>query len=213
MQCLLELSLLFGLLSPVWALMCYDCMDHEDISSCQSLKCTSSNMQCFSGGTFITSEEGKNTSEYHLCVPQRDCTGPVSVNFGAKRISVNSSCCSTDMCNNATLSAEPGTMNPNGLECFGCLGSSHCASETVKCLGSEDRCFKLTSAGQNMTEIYRGCMSSRACEASGFLIFGLELNSSLSCCMGKLCNSARHPGESGLWGFPLLLVLSLLLYC
>ncbi|KTF86252.1 hypothetical protein cypCar_00047510 [Cyprinus carpio] len=68
------------------------------------------------------------------------------------------------------------------MKCYSCDGNT--CSNTVKCSGTEDRCFKATATIGGKSQVLKGCVSKSLCDATK-LIPGVE---SASCCEGNLCN-------------------------
>ncbi|XP_048035722.1 urokinase plasminogen activator surface receptor-like [Megalobrama amblycephala] len=151
----------------------------------QTLKtCPSGFSQCMS--TTAVKQDGGSTSKGTIknCAPA--CQS-VSMNFGISK--TTTSCCSSDLCN----AQDPPEPVPNGKKCYYCDGKS--CSNTVSCLGTEDRCIKATVAYGGQSAVVKGCASKSVCDAtasvSGFASF--------LCCEGNLCNGAQSVSQSFLF--------------
>ncbi|KAF5885577.1 urokinase plasminogen activator surface receptor-like, partial [Clarias magur] len=64
-----------------------------------------------------------------------------SLNMGTVKVTTNTKCCSTDLCNTQKLPELP-QQPPNGRSCYTCSDSS--CSGTVSCTGNETRCINAT---------------------------------------------------------------------
>ncbi|XP_029105363.1 urokinase plasminogen activator surface receptor-like [Scleropages formosus] len=84
------------------------------------------------------------TSVKSCTIPQRCISG--SINFGILRATVNTKCCSTDLCNNQSTPALAQN-SPNGKQCFSCDLNNDCTS-VINCLGNENNC--ITATGKNL---------------------------------------------------------------
>uniref|UniRef100_A0A8C9TTA9 UPAR/Ly6 domain-containing protein n=1 Tax=Scleropages formosus TaxID=113540 RepID=A0A8C9TTA9_SCLFO len=141
-----------------------------------------SNGQCTQTTVSVLNE----TSVKSCTIPQRCISG--SINFGILRATVNTKCCSTDLCNNQTLAQN----SPNGKQCFSCDLNNDCTS-VINCLGNENNCITATVA-QRTT---KGCISSNICAAANVSAqLGLNLGVNINCCDGNLCNNAQRIMES-----------------
>ncbi|XP_035259861.1 urokinase plasminogen activator surface receptor-like [Anguilla anguilla] len=187
----------YKLMRIIYALDCYVCQAgatgscfSESTETCHASKtnCASITETHYEGDTLTSTMKRKS------CAAQDECvTG--SVNIGIARKTVNTECCSTDLCNTA-LAPELPNSSPNGKKCFTCVGNN-CTS-TLECKGSEDRCINATEStgGQAMTT--KGCASQTFC--SGSLNAQIESNGvDLNCCEGNLCNNALRIGQSVLF--------------
>uniref|UniRef100_A0A672HXX6 Uncharacterized protein n=1 Tax=Salarias fasciatus TaxID=181472 RepID=A0A672HXX6_SALFA len=99
-----------------------------------------------------------------------------SLNFGYERRVWNSTCCSTNLCNNHPA-------NPNGKKCFTCKGGD--CTGTLNCLGDEDRCFTATGDTLHKMIFTKGCASQKIC--SIYITPGLSPYD-YECCEGDFCN-------------------------
>ncbi|KAI4877763.1 hypothetical protein NFI96_028381, partial [Prochilodus magdalenae] len=111
---------------------CYQCI--PDASGTCTDTQTSCTDQCASM-TYFTNYGGQ---EYLYSV--KDCAAECitgSINLGVWKESINTKCCSTDLCNNQTLPALSGS--PNGRRCYTCVGND--CTKTLNCEGIEDRCI------------------------------------------------------------------------
>uniref|UniRef100_A0A9J7Y2Z4 UPAR/Ly6 domain-containing protein n=1 Tax=Cyprinus carpio carpio TaxID=630221 RepID=A0A9J7Y2Z4_CYPCA len=176
----ISIFLLFFLFTAGHSLSCYECT---------SQTCTQE-IQCPYG---LTSCLNAKFNVYVAPVTVRGCAPSVcpsgSINLGFGRGS--SLCCNTDLCNDQKL---PDPANaPNGMKCYSCDGNT--CSNTVKCSGTEDRCFKATATIGGKSQVLKGCVSKSLCDATK-LIPGVE---SASCCEGNLCNGVSSITQSFLF--------------
>ncbi|XP_035259875.1 lymphocyte antigen 6A-2/6E-1-like [Anguilla anguilla] len=195
MKPLVTLALACALFSGVYALDCYECLltatetclsDATKTCPASQTNCNSATVAVYVGDTLTSTIKGMS------CAAQAECVSG-SVNFGIARTTINTECCSTDLCNTA-LAPELPNSSPNGKKCFTCVGND-CTS-TLECKGSEDRCIKATVSGQTVT--MKGCASQTVC--SGSLNAQIEsIGVDVNCCEGNLCNNALRIGQSVLF--------------
>ncbi|KAI4904708.1 hypothetical protein NFI96_025772, partial [Prochilodus magdalenae] len=74
------------------------------------------------------------------CAAAADCVSG-SLNLGLVKTSLNTKCCSTDLCNNQTLPAWS-FGSPNGKKCYTCMNND--CTKILNCDGDEDLCAKVT---------------------------------------------------------------------
>ncbi|KAI4879261.1 hypothetical protein NFI96_020803 [Prochilodus magdalenae] len=174
-------------LVPAPALQCYQCIpDTSGACTDTPISCTD---QCASATTFMSAGGQEQQFSGKYCATAAQCiTG--SLNLGLWKETINTKCCSTDLCNSQTLPALPFGA-PNGKKCFTCVNND--CTRTVNCAGDEDQCIstKVTFAGAQAT--VKGCASRSVCAASASSLQAVGITGSVSCCEGDLCN--RDPGE------------------
>ncbi|KAL1253381.1 hypothetical protein QQF64_018074 [Cirrhinus molitorella] len=166
--------LLFILFTAGYTLSCYDCPSVPGVSCTLTSQCSAGITNCLSTTVTVNG----TTMKVQSCAQSACLTG--SMNFGIGKSS--SLCCSTDLCNSQGAPDSSGT--PNGKSCYYCDGQS--CSNTVSCLGSEDRCFIATVTGFQ-TQVLKGCISKSYCDATALV----PSIGSASCCEGNLCNGAQ----------------------
>uniref|UniRef100_A0A8C7YM21 UPAR/Ly6 domain-containing protein n=1 Tax=Oryzias sinensis TaxID=183150 RepID=A0A8C7YM21_9TELE len=188
------------------------CLSRYDIKSFLVLACNLHSIYyvfkscCLpAGGSIVQDQKVKG------CVLNEEC-GEGSGNSGYFKISVNTLCCNSNLCNTQSV-PEPSKTTPNGRQCFTCDGSA--CNKTLDCEGNEDNCgtgtgqthvlhlfltirkendFKASdfpSLSVNLGEIYtiNGCISKKLCSAlNGYL--SQLLQTKITCAKGYLCNSA-----------------------
>ncbi|KAI4895214.1 hypothetical protein NFI96_030166 [Prochilodus magdalenae] len=119
------------------ALKCYECIP-ELFGHCRVTK-TECPDQCESKTTAVNFGGLGHEVNVRTCAAAGQCvTG--SLNLGMMKVSVNSKCCSTDLCNRQDIPALPTT--PNGKMCYTCAGED--CLETMNCEGDEDLCTTIT---------------------------------------------------------------------
>ncbi|KAG5856155.1 hypothetical protein ANANG_G00005030 [Anguilla anguilla] len=195
MKPLVTLALACALFSGVYALNCYECLP-TGIGTCTDTTktCPASQTNCGSMTAVVYVGDTPTTIKGKSCAAQAECVSG-SVNFGVTRTTVNTKCCSTDLCNTELVPELPNS-SPNGKKCFTCVGND-CTS-TLGCKGSEDRCIKATVSTDGQAITMKGCASQTACSGS----FSAQIGSTavdLNCCEGNMCNNALRIGQSVLF--------------
>ncbi|XP_029101761.1 lymphocyte antigen 6D-like [Scleropages formosus] len=192
MKLLLQLILTCATFSKGYPLNCYQCTSDSNGQCTQTTVCPSSANTCqsstvtvFQGSSVLT-----ETSLNFCTTPQLCISG--SINFGIVRTTVNTKCCSTDLCNSQSTPALAQN-SPNGKQCFSCDLNNDCTS-VINCLGNENNCINATVSQRTM----QGCVSSNICAAAADVSaqLGLNLGVNISCCDGNLCNNAQRIMES-----------------
>uniref|UniRef100_A0A8B9HI83 UPAR/Ly6 domain-containing protein n=1 Tax=Astyanax mexicanus TaxID=7994 RepID=A0A8B9HI83_ASTMX len=122
----------------------------------------------------------KGDLQMKKCATSPECFSG-NMNLGAVKISVNTKCCSTDLCNSQSLGPEA-HLTGGSATCVNneCTGS-------VDCEGDEDHC----SAG-NVKVTQKGCASRSVCAAGQASMSTAGVSGSLNCCQGNLCNGAER---------------------
>ncbi|KAL7864045.1 hypothetical protein AOLI_G00154650 [Acnodon oligacanthus] len=157
------LALICVLFSKALTLECYECIPNlfgpctETKTDCPD-QCDSKTMVMNMGGL-------QHEVDFKKCAAADECDTR-SINFGAMKITINSKCCSTDLCNSQKVPALP-EGSPNGKKCYTCDDKD--CSGTLSCVGNEDHCIIATGA---------------------FSMEEAGIKGDLSCCEGNLCNSA-----------------------
>nr|XP_015224178.1 PREDICTED: phospholipase A2 inhibitor subunit gamma B-like [Lepisosteus oculatus] len=199
MKLLLILSLFCGLHCSASTLKCYRCAaTGNEICSSQQQLCSSSETVCASSTLVEKSGNTKKIVKARACSTRQDCGEVLSVNQGSVRRISNTSCCTTDLCNNFDVPVvDEG--KANRLECVMCSGLDlQCSNyDKVQCLDNEDRCFKDVFTDGQTTLTAKGCASRNVCEKVGAKSLNRTVSVRSYCCKGNLCNSA---GPHGLLG-------------
>ncbi|XP_017542708.1 urokinase plasminogen activator surface receptor-like [Pygocentrus nattereri] len=178
------LALICALFSKAPALRCYQCMP-QLFGDCTDTQ-TYCPHQCDSKTIVLNFGDQKHEIHSKTCAIAEQCvTG--SLNLGHMKMTFNTKCCSTDLCNSQKVTALP-QGSPNGKICYAC--SKDGCSETVRCEGDEDRCISTTvnSGGVKMT--MRGCVSRSLCVGDTTNIEEAGITGDVRCCEGNLCNRA-----------------------
>ncbi|XP_017537043.2 urokinase plasminogen activator surface receptor-like [Pygocentrus nattereri] len=179
--------LLVGVLFPkALTLRCYECIPGL------SGQCTNTQTYCSyqcASETTVTYIGGVQSREVHLkgCAEAGQCvTG--SLNVGLMKTTVNSKCCSTDLCNSNKPPALP-QRSPNGKKCYACADDD--CSRTVNCEGDEDQCVsaRVNVGGAQLK--MKGCASRSYCSVDFSSVKSTGISGSMSCCEGNLCNGAE----------------------
>ncbi|XP_036448130.1 phospholipase A2 inhibitor CNF-like [Colossoma macropomum] len=165
------------------ALQCYDCTE-ESAQTCPRKECP---YQCNSIAATFSLGGVQEKQNMRTCLPSVVCvTG--GINTGFLRGTINSKCCKTDLCNDKALPVLP-NQAPNGKKC--CTNTN--CSETVKCVGDEDRCFNgsvpLGVPFVNKTSL-QGCASKSICDGFVSITQQFNITADIKCCEGNLCNTA-----------------------
>ncbi|XP_060793733.1 phospholipase A2 inhibitor and Ly6/PLAUR domain-containing protein-like [Neoarius graeffei] len=186
MKSQVTLLLICMLFSKALSLTCHQCVPSasgkctEEQTTCSD-QCLTSTTAVYMSGTKLTDVNIKTCGMPELCA-----TG--SMNIGTVKVTSNTKCCSTNLCNSETLPALP-KQAPNGRMCYTCDAND--CSGTVNCEGNEDRCISASVQQGSNTLSMKGCVSKSFCVGSGSSgIPGIGI-SRVQCCEGNLCNSAK----------------------
>ncbi|KAI4879260.1 hypothetical protein NFI96_020802 [Prochilodus magdalenae] len=90
--------------------------------------------------TYFTSAGGQEQQvSVKDCAEAAQCiTG--SINLGVSKTTLNTQCCSTDLCNTEILPGKTKRFGvPNGRRCYTCVNND--CTKTLNCEGIEDRCI------------------------------------------------------------------------
>ncbi|XP_072553517.1 urokinase plasminogen activator surface receptor-like [Salminus brasiliensis] len=160
---------------------CTDAYNHERECSDQCVRLTFSLSM---GGTQID-RNINGCQEPAVCING-------SINTGHLKASLNSECCTTNLCNNEKMPASQ-KLPTNGKKC--CLNQD--CSSTVNCEGDEDFCFigREIPLDEDLISL-RGCVTKSICDLNisllkRFLRLDRSVPVNMSCCQGGLCNAAE----------------------
>ncbi|MCI4387803.1 hypothetical protein PGIGA_G00078460 [Pangasianodon gigas] len=180
------LLLICMLFSKALSLTCHQCLPSpsgpctNELITCSD-QCLSTTTAMYMSGTKVTDINIKTCGVPELCASG-------SLNLGTVKVTSNSKCCSTNLCNTETLPALP-QQAPNGRMCYTCDTNS--CSVKVSCEGDEDRCISASVQQGSNTVSMKGCVSKSLCIASASSsVPGLGI-SKVQCCEGNLCNGAE----------------------
>ncbi|XP_072552243.1 urokinase plasminogen activator surface receptor-like [Salminus brasiliensis] len=182
MRLQVTLTLFCLLLPEVLALKCYECVPVPP-ATCTDREKDCAGL-CASGYTAGELAGVKHELWVKNCVSAAECVNG-SLNLGTMKMSINTKCCSTNLCNSQPVPALP-RGSPNGKQCYTCVKDD--CTGTVNCEGDEDRCVSLT--GNNSALTMKGCGSRSLC-SEGFRMQTPGISGTVSCCEGNLCNSAE----------------------
>ncbi|XP_056619220.1 urokinase plasminogen activator surface receptor-like [Triplophysa dalaica] len=189
------------------ALDCYGCYLDSETGICTTYTkaCES---ECSSMTTTAYAGEIKHSQIQKSCGGPSAClTG--SINYGPSRVTINSQCCKTHLCNSQDAPDLPRKPS-NGKTCFTCDDST--CSKILHCEGDENHCFTVTAEANGKQITLGGCSSNLFCgnypsRLNDSRIFGRSISYNMKCCEGNLCNSAQS--MSGFF-FPLISLIFLL---
>ncbi|XP_017537052.2 phospholipase A2 inhibitor and Ly6/PLAUR domain-containing protein-like isoform X1 [Pygocentrus nattereri] len=184
MKLQLTLVLICVLFPKALTLKCYQCIPASS-GTCNTQTCPD---QCGSATAEVTMSGVSQVVSVKNCTVSGQCLSG-SLNIGFEQLTINTQCCSTDLCNSQNVSAlSHGTLNGN--KCYTCIGKD--CTGTVSCVGIEDRCITATaiySSGSKVT--VKGCVSRSFCTVDTSILQATGVTGSVSCCEGNLCNSAE----------------------
>ncbi|XP_053339386.1 urokinase plasminogen activator surface receptor-like [Clarias gariepinus] len=167
------------------SLTCQQCQSLTN-APCQITQTTCSN-QCLASTITVYTNGAKVDKNIQTCGAPDLCVNG-SLNTGTVNVSINTKCCSTDLCNTEKLPELP-QQPSNGRMCYTCNNDK--CSETVSCTGDEDRCISATVQLGGISVSVKGCVSASVCAASGSSSTPGISVTNLRCCEGNLCNSAE----------------------
>uniref|UniRef100_W5K3C2 UPAR/Ly6 domain-containing protein n=1 Tax=Astyanax mexicanus TaxID=7994 RepID=W5K3C2_ASTMX len=190
MRLQVTLMLICLLFPEVQGLKCYQCTPAPSEPCTQTVvdcpdQCASSTTSSYIGKTDSRDLQMKK------CATSPECFSG-NMNLGAVKISVNTKCCSTDLCNSQSV---PGS--PNGRKCYVCVNN--------ECTGSVDH----TCSAGNVKVTLKGCVSRSMCTEGQASMSTAGVSGSVNCCQGNLCNGAERVNLS----LFLLILGPLALYC
>ncbi|XP_066526948.1 urokinase plasminogen activator surface receptor-like [Hoplias malabaricus] len=170
---------------PVLSLKCYHCIP-DPSGTCTNTQ-TACPSQCGSVTIVVNATGQQKETSNKGCAPAAECVSG-SLNLGIMKTTVNTQCCSTDLCNSQNVSALP-FKSPNGKQCYYCADKD--CSGTVDCLGDEDQCFSFTANAAGVQVKIKGCVTRSICNAPTWSMQTAGISGDLSCCSGNLCNGAE----------------------
>ncbi|KAG9269187.1 lymphocyte antigen 6B-like isoform X2 [Astyanax mexicanus] len=185
MRLQVTLMLICLLFPEVQGLKCYQCIPVPPGT------CTQTQVDCpdqCSSTTMVTYIAGlKQDVQMKKCATSPECVSG-SMNLGAMKISINTKCCSTDLCNSQSVPALS-TGSPNGRKCYTC-DNNDCTG-IVDCEGDEDHCVNIKSSAGNVQVTLKGCASRSVCTEGQASMSSAGVSGSVNCCQGNLCNGAE----------------------
>nr|XP_043873610.1 cell wall protein DAN4-like [Solea senegalensis] len=212
MKLLLSLTFIWALSSTAGALVCQTCTD-DACTSTVPLSCDKETM-CITAAIQAVSSGIPGQQIFKACASSSLCpvigSQTFSVNLNISSAIASATCCNTDSCNSATLSF-PTTPSVNNLECYSCDPFTLQCTNSIKCTGTEDRCFQASCESSSYifyslfnlqltngatTSPAFGCANVIMCAAAeklGMLPFMKNvgnITSGPTCCKTDLCNSA-----------------------
>ncbi|XP_038127619.1 urokinase plasminogen activator surface receptor-like isoform X1 [Cyprinodon tularosa] len=194
----LTLGLLF--IPKADTLTCHECVRDGFSNGCTeqgTAACSTQNHHCIAGRVYTFYDFGVLAN-----IPYRGCSLPEecfegTLNFGHTKGVLNSTCCSTELCNNQYPDAVYNAI-PNGKKCFTC--DSHTCNKTLTCNGDEDYCAESKVGDSGPSSTLKGCVSKVLCSDKSILLVEQLTGLKISCCQGDFCNSANS-------GSPIVLLL------
>ncbi|KAL6483690.1 hypothetical protein MHYP_G00085620 [Metynnis hypsauchen] len=185
MKLQLTLVLICVLFPKALTLNCYQCIPGLT-GTCTDTQTTCPD-QCGSQ-TFVVSAAGVNQEiSEKTCSTSALCVSG-SLNLGLLSMSLNSQCCSTDLCNSQKAPASS-QGSSNGNQCYTCTNND--CTGTVSCLGDEVQCISATATTAGVQVALKGCASRSLCSTDITNLQAAGITGSVSCCNGNLCNSAE----------------------
>ncbi|XP_069496972.1 urokinase plasminogen activator surface receptor isoform X2 [Ambystoma mexicanum] len=171
-------------------LQCSSCVDAETCKTPTQLACRNTNNQCVDVVTEIYNNGTMTNSSIKGCGSGEACGALLSYNTGGSQLYTQFQCCSSNRCNNRTISVSKPRF-PNGIMCWGCneTGNNECAPEKqqmVKCSGSLVRCME--AFGPDRKTLKKGCCTEDLCSDTYPAVSGIPKEVEIQCCAGNLCN-------------------------
>ncbi|XP_066528935.1 phospholipase A2 inhibitor gamma subunit B-like [Hoplias malabaricus] len=185
MKLQITLLLVCGLYPSVLSLNCYQCI--PDPSGTCTDRQTACPSQCVSATVAVNVAGQQNEISTKGCASAAECVSG-SLNLGIVKTTINTQCCSTDLCNSQKPPALP-SKPPNGKQCYYCIDKD--CSGTVDCLGDEDQCISATVNAAGVQVKMKGCATRSICNAPTGSMQTAGISGDLSCCSGNLCNGAE----------------------
>ncbi|XP_066527006.1 urokinase plasminogen activator surface receptor-like [Hoplias malabaricus] len=185
MKLQITLLLICGLYPSALSLKCYQCIP-DTSGTCTNTQ-TVCPSQCGSVTTVVNVAGQQSAISAKDCASAAECVSG-SLNLGTMKTTINTQCCSTDLCNSQNPPALP-FKSPNGKRCYYCTDKD--CSGIVDCLGDEDQCIslKVSAAGVQVTS--KGCATRSICNAPTGSMQTAGISGDVSCCSGNLCNGAE----------------------
>ncbi|KAI4891491.1 hypothetical protein NFI96_018198 [Prochilodus magdalenae] len=179
MRLQVTLALLCVLFPKALALQCYQCVS----GVCTQLDCSD---QCGSFTALVSTSGVQQQVASQTCATAAQCVSG-SANLGSVKLTFNSQCCSTALCNSQAVAALP-FGSANGKQCYTCTNNN--CTGTVNCEGDADQCISATATAAGTQVSIKGCASKTICSAGASSLQAAGVSGSVTCCSGNLCNSA-----------------------
>ncbi|XP_055067925.2 urokinase plasminogen activator surface receptor [Misgurnus anguillicaudatus] len=176
--------------SKALALKCYGCVPDPS-----NLTCTDGQIVCQSQCSTMTMTVA--VGNFRQSTSMKACGDPFScvngsINYGQSRISVNTQCCNTNLCNIKDAPELPRSP-PNGKSCYSC-DQTNCF-KVLPCEGDENQCFTFTVEVNGKNDTQKGCSSKLFCGSFGSRALTRGRSGGyfdMKCCEGNLCNRAQN---------------------
>ncbi|KAI4891490.1 hypothetical protein NFI96_018197 [Prochilodus magdalenae] len=166
------------------ALQCYQCIPGlTGTCTDTQVECPD---QCGSFSALLSTSGVQQQLSTKTCATAAQCISG-SANLGSVKLTLNSQCCSTALCNSQLLPAVA-FGSANGKQCYACTGTN--CKDTVNCEGDADQCISVTATAAGTQVSVKGCASKTVCAAGASSLQVASITGSVSCCEGNLCNSA-----------------------
>ncbi|KAL6483679.1 hypothetical protein MHYP_G00085510 [Metynnis hypsauchen] len=163
-------------------LKCYRCIPGlSGICTDTQMDCSD---QCASMTTVMNADGLQHERMWKICAIAGQCLSG-SLNLGVVNLTINSQCCSTDLCNSQKVPALP-QQPANGMKCYTCTENG--CSETMSCKGDEDRCISTTVTAGGVQTPMKGCASRSLCIMGASTTQAAGITVDVICCEGDLCN-------------------------
>ncbi|XP_066528936.1 phospholipase A2 inhibitor gamma subunit B-like [Hoplias malabaricus] len=185
MKLQITLLLVCGLYPSALSLNCYQYIPGPS-GTCTTTQ-TVCPSQCVSATVIVNATGQKKEISTKDCASAAECVSG-SLNLGIMKTTINTQCCSTDLCNSQNPPALP-TKSPNGKQCYYCTDKN--CSEIVDCLGDEDQCISATVSADGVQMGMKGCATRSICNAPTGSMQTAGISGDVSCCSGNLCNGAE----------------------
>ncbi|KAM8927838.1 phospholipase A2 inhibitor and Ly6/PLAUR domain-containing protein-like [Pelodytes ibericus] len=158
------------------ALKCEVCYSLSSNScSGQYTSCDSFHDRCMETLTQTTVGGLESVVLEKSCGSLYNCTHPASLTAPEFGVSVTTTCCNTDYCNNRTMNWTPKNTTLNGVTCPSCFArdAEKCDKMTaLNCTGIENHCIQFTVSRQKGSTItMAGCASENMQSTQGRAAF------------------------------------------
>nr|XP_033818455.1 phospholipase A2 inhibitor and Ly6/PLAUR domain-containing protein-like isoform X2 [Geotrypetes seraphini] len=155
------------------SLICEKCTNlHGPSCTGVSITCDASKSVCIATLKETFMENHKRQIFEKACGTTEDCWNNSSMTAGKFRVSVNTLCCTSDLCNNGKPKLNSTLNGQTCPSCFYSVNSDPCDDEeTISCSGLETECVQFAVVKKGFLTELRGCATEQMSNSRGKAAF------------------------------------------